>query len=90
MTEDEEFETLPLEDREMHDIQWELDDKANEIKRLKMIVATYEAGEEELENRLGDKIGHPEACEYTSRATHDEIIEHFVTREPDCFWFATS
>lgn len=44
---------------------------------------TYPASEvEDLMARIGEKVGHPDGCHWTLKATTLETIEHLATRHP--------
>jgi len=48
----------------------------------------YSAEEiEDFVDRMGIEIGHDETCSYGLKATTLEILEHFITRDPECEYF---
>lgn len=42
---------------------------------------------QDLEERIGEAVGHPEGCTYTLKATALEVIEHLATRNGRCEGF---
>lgn len=43
---------------------------------------------DQTEDEVATAAGHPDACGYTLKATTEERLDHYLTRQPDCGSFA--